>query len=812
MKRPFVAVVSGYAIGLLLAEIFQPPLAVLFSISFFVLVLAFALEKIRPILICILLALTGWTNLIFHTAVISPNDLRTLLGNNDSIVSVRGTLTQTPKLKISERDGEPAEHSLAQIRISEIRRGENWQPALGKIIVTTPSVLPEHFFAGQSVEISGVISKPPFPLAEGLFDDRDYLQTRGIFYELKTGSTNDWQLHAPILQKPPLTDRFLNWSKKTLALGLPVEDEPLRLLWAMTLGWRTAFTGDIGDPFLRAGTMHLFAIDGLRIALISGMLVALLRVLQVSRAWCGLIAIPAIWFYTAATGWESSAIRASVMMTIVLGGWALKRPGDLINSLAAAAFIILLWEPRQLFEASFQLSFFVMLVIGLLLPRMNKISDGLLRHDPLLPNDLIPKWHRVFISTLRILARYFSLSLAAWLGSIPLSAKYFHLFSPISTFANIIAVPLGTLALMSNLGALICGAWFPFVTELFNNAAWFFMSAMMDVSDWFTKIPGSYFYVPAPSWISIAIYYAILIVALSGWLKTSRRKIFAATILSLIAAIYFFRWENSRDETDLTILPLNGGHSVFVDAAGRKNDWLIDCGNEDAVNFTLKNFLRAQGVNKIPRLILTEGDSQNCGGAELLDQLFGVGELWTSPAHFRSSAYNEIISKFEKRGPPQESCRKILNCGQTVGCWQMLWPPATNNFPRADDASLVLLGNFSGARILLLSDLSRAGQSGLLSRTNDLRADIVIAGLPNEGEPLCDAFIDATQPKIIVIVDSEFPANRRASRELKERLAQSKIPVIYTRDSGAVTILVNKIVWQLRTMDGQKFNSTFSSD
>ncbi len=82
----------------------------------------------------------------------------------------------------------------------------------------------------------------------------------------------------------------MNWSQHTLALGLPVEDEPLRLLWAMTLGWRTAFTGDISEPFLRAGTMHLFAIDGLRIALISGMLVALLRVLQISRAWCGLIA------------------------------------------------------------------------------------------------------------------------------------------------------------------------------------------------------------------------------------------------------------------------------------------------------------------------------------------------------------------------------------------------------------------------------------------------------------------------------------------------------------------------------------------
>ena len=395
MKRPLVAVASCFAAGLLAAKIFQPPLAALFAVSFFFLVLVFVLEKFRRFLIWPLLALVGGTNLILHTAVISPNDLRTIIGNSDAIVTVRGTLAETPHIKIAEHDGEPTEHSLVRVDVGELRRDENWQPASGKIIVATPSPLPENYFAGQHVEISGVIARPPPPLAEGLFDYRDYLQTRGIYYEFKTGSTNDWQLRAPIIQTPPLTDRFLNWAKRTLALGLPVEDEPLRLLWAMTLGWRTAFTGDISEPFLRAGTMHLFAIDGLRIALISGMLVALLRVLQVSRAWCGIIAIPLIWFYTAATGWESSAIRASVMMTIVLGGWALKRPADLLNSLAAAAFIILLWEPRQLFEASFQLSFFVMLIIGLLTPPLNKISDGLLHHDPLLPNELLPQWRRV---------------------------------------------------------------------------------------------------------------------------------------------------------------------------------------------------------------------------------------------------------------------------------------------------------------------------------------------------------------------------------------------------------------------------------
>src|SRR5665213_2035418 len=239
MKRPLAAVVSFYATGLLLAEIFQPPLAALFSICFAVLILALVLEKFRLVLICLLLALAGWTNLVVRTANISPDDLRNLIGNEPQIAAVRGTLIQTPQLKISERDGEQSEHSLTQVRVSEIRLDNQWRPAAGKIIVATPDELPTDFFAGQSVEISGVISRPPTPLAEGLFDDRSYLQTRGTYYELKTSSTNDWRLHAPILQQPPPTDRFLSWAKHTLALGLPVEDQPLQLLWAMTLGWRT---------------------------------------------------------------------------------------------------------------------------------------------------------------------------------------------------------------------------------------------------------------------------------------------------------------------------------------------------------------------------------------------------------------------------------------------------------------------------------------------------------------------------------------------------------------------------------------------
>ncbi|MGO9704700.1 MAG: ComEC/Rec2 family competence protein [Limisphaerales bacterium] len=811
MKRPFVAVVSCYTIGLLLAGIFRPPLVALFGIAFAIFVLAcraeasarrqvLVLEKLRPLLLWLLIAFAGWTNLASRTAMVSPNDLRALLGDTNAIVTMRGTLIETPHLRITERDGQQTERSVAQVQVTALCRDANWRPAAGSIIVTTPGTLAASFFAGQPVEVTGVISQPASPLAGGLFDYRDYLQTRGIFYQLKTSSTNDWQLGAAPLIKPPLTDRFLNWSQRTLALGLPAEDQPLRLLWAMTLGWRTALTADISEPFLRAGTMHLFAIDGLRIALISGMLVALLRLLQVSRAWCGLVAIPLIWFYTAATGWESSAIRASVMMTVVLGGWALKRPGDTVNSLAAAAFIILLWEPRQLFEASFQLSFFVVLVIALMLPPLNKISDRLLRPDPLLPSELLPRWRRALLATLRMLSRYFALSFAAWVGSIPLSAKYFHLFSPVSTPANIVAVPLGTLALMSNLGSLVCGTWFPWATELFNHSAWFFMSAMTAVSEFATKIPGAFFYVPAPSWLEIGIYYAVLVGALSGWLFAPKQRIWSATALVLIVIGFAWHWQTTRGETRLTVLPLNGGHAVFVDAAGRKNDWLVNCGDENAVNFTLKPFLRAQGVNRVQRLVLTHGDLRSCGGAESLNELFGIGEIYTSPARFRSMAYREIIAEFEK----QPRRHRIISRGGAAGCWQVFAPDAADNFEHADDASLVLLGDFYGARVLLLSDLGREGQSALLSRTNQLRADMVIAGLPDEGEPLCDALLDAVQPKVIVVADSDFPATRRASPKLRARLEQRGIPVVYTRTAGAVTILLRPEGWELQTMDGQK--------
>ena len=133
-------------------------------------------------------------------------------------------------------------------------------------------MLGSDFFAGQPVEVKGVLRRPKRAAAENLFDYRAYLEGRGIYYQLETANTNDWRLverdGGP--QRRPLANRFAAWAQATLARGLTVEDAPLRLSWAMALGWKTALTDDVSEPFMRSGTMHIFAISGLHIALIAG--------------------------------------------------------------------------------------------------------------------------------------------------------------------------------------------------------------------------------------------------------------------------------------------------------------------------------------------------------------------------------------------------------------------------------------------------------------------------------------------------------------------------------------------------------------
>ena len=798
MKRPLVKVALAYVGGLLAGNYLQPPLAVLFGVSlgFALLALGWAAGRTRlllPLLFC-----CGWTRMLSQTAIVSPHDLR--IGRNEAaeIVSVRAVLPATPDQRIRMRGERQVARSLVALDVRQIRRqGTGWESASGRVLVQTPGILPTDYFAGCEVEVRGVLAPPECSQAEGLFDYQSYLRRQGIYFELKAESTNDWVLLSATT--PPLADRFTGWARRQLARGLPVEDEALELLWAMTLGWKTGLTNEIYEPFMRSGTMHIFAISGLHIALISGILVSILRAARIARTWCGGIVVPLLWIYTAVTGWQPSAIRSAIMMTIVIGGWSLKRPSDLVNSLAAAAFVILIWEPQQLFGASFQLSFCCVLSIALLLPVLKKGCEQLLKTDPLLPKELVPPWRQKIHGPLRWLFFSVATSLAAWLGSLPLTAYYFHLFSPVTLLANLLIVPLGSLALCANVGSLLC-AWWPGVSELFNNSAWFCMECMIRFSQWAQTIPTAYVYVKSPSSLEIAVYYGALAGLFSGWLLAPGRRAWTAAAALILASSWVVHWESERHTPQMVILPMDGGVTVYVRNRALDGDLLVDPGTTNSVELAIAPYLRAQGVNRLPTLLLTHGDVRHTGGSTLLAAWFATPHVCASPLRFRSPAYRQALGCFSQT----KGKLRMVSRGDRVGVWTVLHPGAQDRFPQADDNSIVLAGDLNGTRVLLVSDLGPRGQNALLESGLDLRADIIVTGLPTGNEPVTQPFLEAVQPRLILICDSEYPASNRASEPLRDRLEEAKIPVLYTRSAGTITIEFSRGGWSLRSVQGSR--------
>lgn len=527
------------------------------------------------------------------------------------------------------------------------------------------------------------------------------------------------------------------------------------------------------------------------------------RALRIPRTFSGLVLIHLIWFYVALTGWPASAIRAAVMLTIVVAGWMLKRPGDAINSLFVAALIILIWQPQQLFQAGFQLSFVVVLCILLIIPIFDSLTQRLLKPDPLLPDELRPRWQRILYMPGRYVSGLVFSSFAAWVGSIPLVAYYFHIFTPVSIVSNVVAVPLCGLVLASNFASFLLAGWFPMGSALLNDAGGLFMTGIDISSGWFASLPFAYAYVPAPNLFAICLYYAILFAVITGWLfKAGRRKWKFAALIFLVA-VWCGQWWRDHSTMRLTVIPLNGGSAIYCDPPGGRDDLLIDCGSRDSFAFVLKPYLEAQGVNSLPCVALTYGSAARVGGLENLQALVAVKKVVTSPVQFRSPLYREAIGALEKTPERQQ----IVNCGDEFSNWKVLNPAEPNLFRHRDDNALVLQGKFLGTRILLLSSLGISGQEALLEHSADLRADIVVADLPEQSEPLKEALLSAIRPSLIVISDSESPANHRASRALRGRLEKFGVPVLYTSELGAVRISLRGNGWEATTVDGLRWAS-----
>ena len=755
-------------------------------------------DAVRQVALIATIVLLGWANYAWQTAPISPNDLRHLIPEEGAIVTLRGELAATPE----RRRAGVVERISMRIRAESITRRGQSQLAHGTVMVTTTNQLGEDYYSGQIVEVDGVLIQPEHAKAPGLYDRRESLRRRGIYFELNTDKLTRWKL-IPQSNPPrrPLADRFRAWARHNLSRGQPEQDEALELLWAMSLGWRTALTGEVAAPFMRSGTMHFFAISGLHIGLVAGIFVVLLRVLRVPRGWVGVVAIPLLWFYTAATGWQPSAVRATVMMTLILAAWSLKRPVNILNSLGMAAFLILLWDPQQLFRASFQLSFAVVFSLALVMPPIVERLQTGVRPDPFLPRKLWSRWRRWLLEPSYWLVGAIAVSFCAWLASLPLIAHYFHLFNPVALLANVPVVACGTLALASCMGSFICGGWLEPLTVLFNHSAWFFMNCMMAISQWTSDLPGAWQYVRAPAPWMMAGWYAVLFGVGTGWFLKANVRRWAMGGSGVFVVLLLANWQTDRQEVRITMLP--EGPMIHVEASAHTSNLLIDTGDAMAVEYTVQRHLKTRGVDALHAVALTHGIGHHVGGFTNLMAAQPLERVSLSHAKSSSKFQKIVLAELAQRG----ELKNEVSAGDTIGPWTVMHPVKGDDFSKSTDDALVLRGEFHGVRVLLLSDVGSGGCQAMMARGADLRADIVVAAIPSYGEPLNAGLLRLIDPRVIIVHDCQYPIAERAPAELLKRLSVSGAEVFSVQRDKGICLSIARGDWCLKNSTGVLWRS-----
>lgn len=240
------------------------------------------------------------------------------------------------------------------------------------------------------------------------------------------------------------------------------------ILQAIMLGRKDLLGGDLRSDLTVAGVMHLFAVSGLHIGIITVTLYAMLGLCGLSLRLQRLGALIAVTIFIAAIGLPPSAIRAGLFLLCFAIATFLRRGKARSNALVTSAIVVLLWEPGQLRHPGFQLSYSVVCGIFLYSLPLQRLLHLRLNTDQIYPFFSLRLSLRRHI--FRRLVNYGSLSLGAGFSSAALVAGFFGTYSIGSMPLNMVVVPLAGKTVILGTMSIITGFIPPLlpVTELIN--------------------------------------------------------------------------------------------------------------------------------------------------------------------------------------------------------------------------------------------------------------------------------------------------------------------------------------------------------
>lgn len=637
---------------------------------------------------------------------------------------------------------------------------------------------------GNRILAEGVCQIPGEASNPGQFDMAAYYGAQGVGMQLKKAKIQ--VLDTEVLWLLQTLQELRKAFREGLCRVLGKEDGGL--LAAMLLGEKGGLDQEVKKLYQAGGISHILAISGLHISLIG---ISLYRLL---RRWMGGFTLPSVVsaacliLYGILTGMPVSAKRAILMFLVYLGAQILGRTYDLLSALALAGVLILLEEPRYLFQAGFQLSFLSVVGIGVIYPAMR----GFCREK-----------HKLLD------ALWFSMSIQ--LATLPATLYWYGQVAVFSPILNLAVLPLaGTAMASAGVGTMIGFLWpgggmmaaaaCHYILRLYESLCLLTAAAGRGHGVW-----------GAPKGWRILVYYLILSAGavwgrrMAGTRSEKDRRpgkkrrnrmlntgVWAAIGLACICLMAV----KIPGGLELTFLDVEQGDCIFWQSE-EGTTYLCDGGSTTVSRvgeYRIEPFLKWKGVGILDYLILTHMDADHINGAqELLASHPGgirVGCLVLPDIVTEDEAWESLRAAAQSCGTAVRYLGKgdILRDGRLL--IRCLYPHKGSKVGEKEknEYSLVLQLSYGRFRTLLTGDLEGRGENAILEKGELEDMDLLKVAHHGSAGSTGEGFLEKIRPEVAILSYGEGNQYGHPHKELIDRLKRAGCRLYETAKQGAVTV------------------------
>ena len=469
---------------------------------------------------------------------------------------------------------------------------------------------------GDSLYIEGEFKQPEEARNYKGYNYKQYLKTKKIIGTVELEK-------AKILKSS--NGSFIHNIQKYIkdTINGTLTDEEGNLLLAILLGDKDKLSEDIQESFKTSNLSHMLAVSG---AHVSYIILGLTYVLQnsiIGKKNEKIVCIIFLLFFMAITNFTPSVTRACIMAVLTLFSGIIYRKSDVYTNISVAALITLIFNPYNLLDLGFQLSYGGTIGIIIFIKRIQEKKS----------NSKVIN----YIKQMALVSIYANIII------IPIMMYHFNTVSFTFIISNIMASPILGIIVITGFLFIIASITVKPLTRLIAIFIKPILSILIKISQICSKLPFSNILVVTPYMFNVISYYAIILYCIKSK-KNNKCKIIICLLIVLILInfiIYIF-----PQKLRIFFIDVGQGDSTLIITPDKKTV-LIDGGGSDSFDVgekVLLPYLLDRRILKIDYVLISHFDTDHCGGILTIMEKVKVKNIIIS----EQAEHSENYERFKK--------------------------------------------------------------------------------------------------------------------------------------------------------------------